>query len=735
MIGPSKYWHFLKASCLCDALITSTSGATTTPTMRDEQEIPGASNRIEDAPSLSAARKSGRLIAPTKRLLESQQQETLIIPPKQPSQKRKANFTIHDDQPTPPPTQITAQSSQTVTQEGTDYVSSQKKRRKTKPKSSDSTSNLRELWEVDFDAATSNQAKFQVLLAALGKEDFPRAIRIPTRLGKANFPEELDPLNPIWLWSKFVTPEVLKTIATNTNEYESLRFEAREHTRCERAWKDLTGADIGAFIGAAMLMGIQPQPSLEDYWNCSEDKPVFPVQKYMTRERFEQTSRYLKINNPLDELDITEYFMKVEPLLSTMREACQRLILLPHTVNIDENLLASEARTVHLVQIDCKAAGKGYKVYTLACGSYLYDWIYTSKAAKVPQAKYYTPRSKGYEDDAFTDTERMVLTLVESMLKSQPQGFQFQVVFDNFFTTTRLFDELRSWGVGAFGTAKAGSGIPKPHIMIDKVATKEKNYGEVVNTVISRGNINCITFIDNGAVWMMSTVHDVANEPTYWRPISNRRNPSDHLARTTPNGDIEIPYPKISHDYNHQMNGSDLCQQSWNEYDLSGHGHLRNWWPLFWHLISASISNSLYLYRLKGFTDSELTHLQLQERLGLQLLRNPASVSRVIESTSIASTKRPTRLKRPSGEHTWTRVGARECVVCSPPRLSQRRGRGRKALQELGINTTTPEPRKRRKRTTFGCYECDVALCKSSWCWQQHHDGEQANDSDDLSTS
>lgn len=89
----------------------------------------------------------------------------------------------------------------------------------------------------------------------------------------------------------------------------------------------------------------------------------------------------------------------------------------------------------------------------------------------------------------------MVPTLIESLLKSQPQSFQFQVVFDNFFTTTRLFNELRSWGTGGFGTAKAGSGIPRPHILVDKVATKEKNYGDVVNTVVSQGRTNCPTFM------------------------------------------------------------------------------------------------------------------------------------------------------------------------------------------------------------------------------------------------
>jgi hypothetical protein len=690
--------------------------------MRDEQEIPGASNRVKDAPSLQASRESGRARKPTRKVTESQQQEYLETTPKparRPRQKPKATtIPIYNDQPTPPPTQQASQSTQGIYQKGIDFTSSQKKRRKTTKDSSQT----REQWEDDFNSSTNNQSKFQILLTALGHEDFPQRMRIPKRPGKANFDEELDPLNPLWLWSKFVTPEVLQTIAAHTNEYESLLYDAKEHhTKHERAWRDVTGDDIGAYLGVAMLMGIHPQASVEEYWNCSEDKPVFPFQRYITRQRFEQISRYLKVNNPQDQLDTTEYFMKIEPLLSTVRDACQNLILLPHTVSIDENLLGSRVRTVHLVQIDCKAAGKGYKIYTLACGSYLYNWMYTSKAAKVPEAKYYEPRSEGYEDDAFTDTERMVLTLVESMLKSQPQGFQFQVVFNNFFTTTRLFDELRSWGIGAFGTAKAGSGMPRPHILIDKVATKEKNYGEVVNTVISQGRVNCITFIDNGAVWMMSTVHDTANEPSCWRAVSDRKNASTHLARTTMSGDIEIPFPQISDDYNHQMNGSDLCQQSWDEYSLAQHAHFRNWWPLFWHLISTTISNTLYLYRLKGITDVQLTHRQLQERLGLQLVRNPAAISRQIESTSTMLTKRPSLLRRPINEHTWTRVPQRKCVVCAPPR---RRGRpSREALQELDINIQH-RPKQAGRRTTYGCYECGVALCKSSWCWQRHHGSE-----------
>jgi hypothetical protein len=154
---------------------------------------------------------------------------------------------------------------------------------------------------------------------------------------------------------------------------------------------------------------------------------------------------------------------------------------------------------------------------------------------------------------------------------------------------------------------------------------------------------------------------------------------------------------------------------------MSKHAHRRNWWPLFWHLIHASISNCLYIYRLEGFTDREISHLQLQERLGLQLLRNPASVLRQFEMTSLASTKRHTELQRPDDEHQWTRMPRRECVVCTP-RSYRRRGRGKKGpLAELGINIRQAPARKQGKRSTWGCYQCEVSLCKDSFCWQRHH--------------
>jgi hypothetical protein len=173
--------------------------------MIDEQEVAGASNSVQDAPSLQASRTSGRPLQPSKRLIESRGQEQLRRPITNGRRKRKPHIVVYEDLNTPPPSQLQSEASQWLPQEGTDYTSSQKRRRK----ATTSVDKQKEQWEVDFDGASSNPSKFQVLLEALGRKDFPQRIRIPERAGKANFSEELDPLNPLWLWSQFMTLEVL----------------------------------------------------------------------------------------------------------------------------------------------------------------------------------------------------------------------------------------------------------------------------------------------------------------------------------------------------------------------------------------------------------------------------------------------------------------------------------------------------------------------------------------------
>jgi hypothetical protein len=130
-----------------NAFITSLSSTRLSiDDMVDEQEIAGASNRAEDAPSLHASRTSERVKKPTQRWTESRLQRT---PPKPPprSRKRKREIPIYNDGDlaTLSLTQIETQPSQGTVQEGTQQVSREKRVRKSTKKSSQNESTI-ELW-------------------------------------------------------------------------------------------------------------------------------------------------------------------------------------------------------------------------------------------------------------------------------------------------------------------------------------------------------------------------------------------------------------------------------------------------------------------------------------------------------------------------------------------------------------------------------------------------------------
>jgi Transposase IS4 len=65
---------------------------------------------------------------------------------------------------------------------------------------------------------------------------------------------------------------------------------------------------------------------------------------------------------------------------------------------------------------------------------------------------------------------------------------------DNFFTTCALYQELYEQGIGANGTANAGSGIPKELRYLRDAMTKQNNHGDWYNYVI--GSVNCIGVYD-----------------------------------------------------------------------------------------------------------------------------------------------------------------------------------------------------------------------------------------------
>lgn len=107
-------------------------------------------------------------------------------------------------------------------------------------------------------------------------------------------------------------------------------------------------------------------------------------------------------------------------------------------------------------------------------------------------------------------SKNVVLTLISRLQEQHGFDIPLTLTGDNFFITHKLFKKLRTCGVAVYGTAKAGSGIPAQHVLLRDCTDKATYYGLVYNSVFD--GVNHFTFVDQKAVHMISTAHNVKNQ-------------------------------------------------------------------------------------------------------------------------------------------------------------------------------------------------------------------------------
>ena len=97
------------------------------------------------------------------------------------------------------------------------------------------------------------------------------------------------PSEPRDVFQLFFTPELIEQIVAQSNLY------ARQVTGAEKykKWQEITASDIESFLGFNFLMGLNPKPSINDYWRTDDLYYYPPVTQRISRNRFREISRYL----------------------------------------------------------------------------------------------------------------------------------------------------------------------------------------------------------------------------------------------------------------------------------------------------------------------------------------------------------------------------------------------------------------------------------------------------------
>ena len=214
-------------------------------------------------------------------------------------------------------------------------------------------------------------------------------------------------------------------------------------------WTQITVEELRAFLGFAILMGINILPSIKDYWKRDPLFHYSPIADRITRDRFLEISRYLHfVNN--DTLqprgsDGYDRIGKVRPLISHFSHTFADLYQPNKELAVDEAMIKFTGRSSLKQYMPMKPVKRGIKVWVLA----------DSHNGYFSKFQVYTGKQDGVVEKGLG--ARVVKDLTSSL-----KGKYHHVYFDNFFTSTQLLTDLERDGIYSCGTArKDRKGFPE----------------------------------------------------------------------------------------------------------------------------------------------------------------------------------------------------------------------------------------------------------------------------------
>src|ERR1044072_6645343 len=111
----------------------------------------------------------------------------------------------------------------------------------------------------------------------------------------------------------------------------------KDASAVSKRWQNIDRKELIIRIALVIYQGLFKLPSLNQYWNEDSKFPIYHISKQMSLKRFEQIKRYLHISSPT--VTINNYFEKLEPLLSKIRDVSKQLYMSSSNVSVDEMIV------------------------------------------------------------------------------------------------------------------------------------------------------------------------------------------------------------------------------------------------------------------------------------------------------------------------------------------------------------------------------------------------------------
>ena len=152
------------------------------------------------------------------------------------------------------------------------------------------------------------------------------------------------PVSILDTFKLFFTAALVTTVVEQTNLYAAQVL----GEGAETGWTNVTESEIYAFLGMAILMGVNQLPALAHYWRKD---PVFhysPIADRISRDRFLAIWRFLHFSDNTTQLDRSdpEYdrLFKVRPVITAVNRGCQQNYNASKHQSIDEAMVGFKGR-------------------------------------------------------------------------------------------------------------------------------------------------------------------------------------------------------------------------------------------------------------------------------------------------------------------------------------------------------------------------------------------------------
>ncbi|XP_033946515.1 piggyBac transposable element-derived protein 3-like [Pseudochaenichthys georgianus] len=403
---------------------------------------------------------------------------------------------------------------------------------------------------------------------------------------------------PLEYFQKFVSKGMIQALVTNTNEYSFQKNGTSINTNTK---------EIEKLIGMYLKMGLVQMSGVRMYWET--DTRYSPVSDVMARNRFQYllTSLHFVNNLTVSEMEKKDKLWKVRPWLNTFREKCLQVVPEEHN-SVSEMVIPFKGKFSSIKQyMRGKPNPWGFKV-----------WVRTGVSGMICDFDVYQGSVNGRRAKSELGLSGDVVMKLASTL---PEGQNYKVYADNYFTCVPLVVKLLDRGIHYVGTARQ---VRLPNCNLeDEKSLKKKGRGSFDIRVETNHNICAVKWYDSRAVTLVSSF--AGPDPMQKIPRWDKANKTY----------IEVERPYIVGTYNKYMGGVDLLDSFTAKYKFPMKS--RRWYVyIFWHTIILAVINAWLLYK----RDCSALKMELEILNRRQFQADLASSLILVNTTPLKTPKR-----------------------------------------------------------------------------------------------